>query len=86
MRSKLFKERVKTARICSDRWVRIFPDEGNGYLLLDPMAEMDLGRILFDAQDNWIYDGNILRVDEQEEVAGMLTGHQKEMDELIRDL
>lgn len=86
MRIKLFKESAKTTRLGSDRWVRIWPDEGDGYSLFDPMLEVALGRILFDAEDNWIYDGEMLDVEEQEEVAGFISGHQKEMNELIRGL
>jgi hypothetical protein len=35
---------------------------------------------------NWIYDGNLLGVEEQEEVAGQITGHRKEMNELLRSI
>ncbi|MGZ3943334.1 MAG: hypothetical protein ACXVJB_00255 [Mucilaginibacter sp.] len=45
-----------------------------------------MGRILFDQHDNWIYDGELLTIDEQEEIAGAINGHQKEMDELIKSL
>ena len=41
-----------------------------------------MGRILFDAKDNWIYDGDLLTVEEQKEAAGSINGYQKEMDEL----
>jgi hypothetical protein len=44
-----------------------------------------IGRILFDSEDNWIYDGTLLSVEEQEELAGSITGHQQEMDKLLRD-
>ncbi|WP_256464375.1 hypothetical protein [Mucilaginibacter sp. SMC90] len=33
-----------------------------------------------------IYDGNVLDIEEQEEVAGQITGHQKEMNELLRSI
>ncbi|WP_162996883.1 hypothetical protein [Mucilaginibacter kameinonensis] len=45
-----------------------------------------LGQILVDEQDNWIYDGSLLDIDEQEEVAGKITGYQKEMNELRRTI
>ncbi|MBD1385838.1 hypothetical protein IDJ75_11155 [Mucilaginibacter rigui] len=86
MRSKLFKEQPKTAQISTERWVRILPDTGEGYRLFDAMQERYIGRILFDADDNWIYDGTVLNVYEQEEIAGSIAGHQKEMDQLIQDL
>ena len=86
MRSKLFEERPKTARTSTERWVRVLPDKGEGYLLYDAMAERPIGRILVDENDHWIYDGTALSVDEQEDVAGFITGHHKEMDELIRGL
>jgi hypothetical protein len=45
-----------------------------------------MGRILFDKDDNWIYDGDLLGVGEQEEAAGAISGYQKEMDELFNSL
>jgi len=86
MRSKLFEEKPKTAKISNERWVRVMPDKGDGYLLYDVLREIPIGRILFDADDNWIYDGNVLTIDEQEDVAGLISGHHKEMDKLISDL
>lgn len=86
MRSKLFRERPQTAQTGTGRWVRILPDEGEGYRLYDLLNERFIGRLLFDADDNWIYDGEVLSVDEQEDIAGLLTGHQKEMNELIKSL
>lgn len=86
MRSKLFEERPKTAKISTGRWVRILPDKTDSYSLFDALAESFIGRILFDRDDNWIYDGNVLSISEQEEIAGLLMGHQKEMDQLLRDL
>jgi len=66
--------------------VRILPDNGEGYLLYDILREIFIGRILFDADDNWIYDGELLTVKEQEDAAGFISGNHKEMDKLIRDL
>ena len=86
MRSKLFEEKPKTAKTSAARWVRILPDNGEGYDLYDALAERFIGRILFDAEDNWIYDGQVLSIEEQEEVAGLISGSHKEMDNLIRDL
>ncbi|MBL4678274.1 MAG: hypothetical protein JKY70_19030 [Mucilaginibacter sp.] len=86
MRSKLFEEKPTTARTGTERWVRILPDAGEGYRLFDALEERYIGRILFDQDDHWIYDGTVLNVDEQEEIAGSITGHQKEMDRLLKDL
>ena len=86
MRSKLFEEKPKTAKTSAERWVRVLPDNGDGYQLYDALAEHFIGRILFDAEDNWIYVGQVLKIEEQEEVAGFISGNHKEMDELIRNL
>jgi len=86
MRSKLFEERPKTAKTGTERWVRIMPDKGDGYQLYDALQDRLIGRILFDADDNWIYDGEVLNLDEQDEVAGFISGNHKEMDNLVRGL
>jgi hypothetical protein len=86
MKSKLFEEKLKTAQTSAERWIRIFPDRGEGYQLYDALGERSIGRILFDAAANWIYDGNTLSIDEQEEVAGFISGNHKEMNELIRNI
>ncbi|TSJ44416.1 hypothetical protein FO440_09620 [Mucilaginibacter corticis] len=83
MRNKLFPETPKSVKISTGKWVRILPDEGEGYALYDPIAELDLGRILFDTANNWIYDGDLLSVIEQEELAGAINGHEKKMDDLL---
>jgi len=86
MKSKLFEDKPETAKTSAERWVRIFPDQGEGYQLHDALQEQNIGRILFDADANWIYDGTALNIEEQEEVAGFISGNQKEMNDLIRDL
>jgi hypothetical protein len=86
MRSKLFKEQPKTLKTSAERWVGILPDEGAGYGLSDRQTAQALGRLLFDRADNWIYDGEVLSVVEQEEIAGFITGFHKEMDELVRTI
>ncbi len=62
------------------------PNNGEGYMLYDALQEIYIGRILVDASDNWIYDGHILTIDEQEDVAGFITGNHKEMNELIKSI
>jgi hypothetical protein len=86
MKSKLFRERPQTAKFSSEKWVRIFPDTGSGHRLYDPLNDIELGRILVDANDNWIYDGEILDVYEQEAVAAFIVGHGKEMDRLLESI
>jgi hypothetical protein len=66
--------------------VRLVPDHAGNYGLYDAMRKMHMGRILFDKEDNWIYDGPVLSVAEQEDLAGFITGHHKQMDELIKSL
>jgi hypothetical protein len=83
MKSQLFPEVTKTAKTSAGRWVRIFPNDGEGYHLYDAMAEAWIGRILIDSKDNWIYDGEKLSLTEQEELAGNITGNHKEMEELL---
>ncbi|WP_162997043.1 hypothetical protein [Mucilaginibacter kameinonensis] len=54
------------------------------YHLHDLVHGTALGRLLVDEQACWIYDGDILEVAEQEELAGLVTGYRKEMTELLR--
>lgn len=84
MKSKLFQESPKTVQTGAGRWVRIFPDEGEGYVLYDLVHGYAIGRILVDELDHWIYDGMVLQLEEQEEVAGQIVGHQNEMNALLR--
>jgi hypothetical protein len=86
MRSKLFSARPETVKTGSGRWVRLVPETGGAYRIYDLLNEVYLGRILFDIQDNWIYDGQALHVEEQEELATVLTGNQKEMDKLLKSI
>lgn len=86
MRSKLFDDVPKTTKVSEGQWVRIYPDEGHGYRLFDPLREVELGRILFDSDDNWVYDGQALDVYEQEDIAAVITGSHKEMNELLESL
>ena len=86
MKNQLSPEVPKSVKLSTGRWVHILPDTGEGYRVYDPIAELDLGRILFDAQEHWIYDGELLTIPEQEEIAGAITGHQQEMAALLRTL
>ena len=73
-------------RTGAERWVRILPDEGEGYQLYDLLGERFIGPLLFDADDNWIYDGGVLAIEEQEDIAGFITGNHKEMEELLKSI
>jgi hypothetical protein len=86
MRSKLFEEKPKTAKTRGERWVRVMPNAGEGYLLYGTLQAVYIGPLLFDADDNWIYASDFLSIPEQEDVAGFITGNHKEMDKLIRGL
>ncbi|OKS88715.1 hypothetical protein [Mucilaginibacter polytrichastri] len=86
MKNKLFHDLPKTVRISTGKWLYILPNKGGGYLLYDPINEKEMGRILMNDADQWIYDGEQLRVYEAEEVACTITGHEKEMEELLKSL
>lgn len=86
MKKKLFDDLPKSLKLSSGVWLHIFPDGGEGYRLYDPLEGKEMGRILFDRADHWIYEGDLLGVDEQEEAAGAISGYQKEMDELFNSL
>jgi hypothetical protein len=86
MRKKLFDDLPKSLKLSSGTWLHIFPDDGEGYRLFDPLNGKEMGRILFDKGGNWIYDGDLLDVAEQEEAAGAISGYQKEMNELLNTL
>ena len=67
-----------------DEIVRILPDcesEGQvpGYSLYTAFDEKPdfLGRILFDRQGYWIYDGEILTIAEQEQLARFIISYNK---------
>jgi len=86
MKNKLFDDLPKSVKLSTGKWLHIFPDNGQGYRLYDPLGEREMGRILFDEAGHWIYDGELLNVDEQEEASGAISGHQKEMDDLVNSL
>lgn len=86
MRKKLFDDLPKSLKLSSGNWLHIFPDSGEGYRLFDPLEGREMGRILFDERNDWVYDGELLTVDEQQEAAGAISGYQKEMDQLFKSL
>jgi GNAT superfamily N-acetyltransferase len=77
-------------RLDGEKWIRIIPGNTGEYQLYDALAEhrnsVYLGRLLFDAQMNWIYDGEQLRIPEQEELAGYITDYANEMSSLMDSL
>jgi hypothetical protein len=86
MKNKLYDDLPKTVKLSSGKWLYILPNKGEGYGLYDPIDEKTAGRILMNDADQWVYDGDILDVYEQEEVAATIHGHQNEMDELVKSL
>ena len=67
-----------------DEIIRVVPDlnldsMGPCYRLYTSFEENpeNLGRILFDAQGYWIYDGNELSVIEQEQVASFIINYKE---------
>ena len=86
MKSKLFSEKAERTQISTGRWVRILPDKGEGYQMYDALGEYYIGRILFDANGFWIYDGGVLSVNEQEDVTGYINSYYPEMDNLLKSL
>ena len=86
MRKKLFDNVPKSLKLSSGNWLHISPDSGEGHRLFDPLEGMEMGRILFYDGGNWVYDGELLKVEEQEEAAGAISGYQKEMNELFNTL
>ncbi|UOE50932.1 hypothetical protein MTO98_07555 [Mucilaginibacter sp. SMC90] len=86
MRSKLSDNKVVSVKTGSGRWIQLVPDTTGSYCLYEPLPELPLGRLLFDQEDNWIYDGDLLDVNEQEDVASVISGCQREMDELLKTI
>ncbi len=86
MRSKLFEEKQRVLKTDSGRWVKICPAGKDIYVLHDGLDGDALGRLLFDANDFWVYDGAQLSIAEQEEVAGYINSYQPEMDNLLKSL
>ena len=86
MRSKLFKDSTVNVKTASGRWIQVVSETVTSYQLFEPLYGQELGKLLFDQEDNWIYDGQLLDVDEQEDVAAVLTGCQREMDELLKSI
>jgi len=65
-----------------DEVIRIVPDAGGEkvviYDLYVAYGSSDyLGRILFDQQGYWIYDGDIFSVVEQEQLAKFIINHEE---------
>jgi hypothetical protein len=58
------------------RWVHVYRNNGEGYRVHDAVAGTEVGRILVDDQEHWIYDGHVLSVEEQEEIVDAFTNPQ----------
>jgi putative acetyltransferase len=91
MMSKIFLEKPETTRLNGEKWIRVVPGTNGEYQLYDALSEGEreevyLGRILFDLNGDWIYDGELLNVNEQEELAGFITNYKYEMKDLLDSL
>lgn len=86
MSNKLFKEQPKTTEISAGRWLQLLPAGDAVYRVYDLQRATVIGRILFDDQGHWIYDGGYLTIQEQESLAGSISGYQREMIELLASL
>jgi len=69
-------------KVGPDEVIRIVPDAGGEkvviYNLYIAYGSSDyLGRILFDQQGYWIYDGDIFSVVEQEQLAKFIINHEE---------
>ncbi|WP_345947730.1 hypothetical protein ABDD95_12810 [Mucilaginibacter sp. PAMB04274] len=76
MEDLMFDDIPKAVKLNTGRWVHIYRNNGEGYRAYDAVAELELGRILVDDREHWIYDGDVLNVEEQEEIAEALTKPQ----------
>jgi len=63
-----------------DEIIRVIPAE-NAYDLYTAFDSHPdhLGRILFDTEGYWIYDGDVLSVNEQEQLARFITGYTERL-------
>lgn len=76
MEDLMFDDIPKAVKLNIGRWVHIYRNKGEGYRVYDAVAELELGRILVDDREHWIYNGDVLSVEEQEEIAEALTNPQ----------
>jgi hypothetical protein len=63
-----------------DEIIRIVPsDEGYELFAAYVPDQENIGRILFDLEGYWIYDGEVLTVDEQEQVAKFIMNYPERL-------
>ena len=86
MKKLIYDGTPKSLKLSTGRWLQIAPHIGGGHALYDPMEEQEMGRILMDEQEQWIYDGTALTVKESEEVADAIKRHEPEMSALLRTI
>lgn len=85
MKNLIYDGLPKSLKLSSGKWVQIIFENG-AYRLYDPIDELELGRILMDEQEHWVYDGDVLCVVETEEVAAAIKSHEPEMAALLLSL
>jgi hypothetical protein len=76
MENMMFDEIPKGVKLSTGRWVHVYRNNGDGYRVHDAVDETEVGRILVDDQEHWIYDGHVLSVAEQEEIVESLKNPQ----------
>jgi len=84
MRSKIFPDKPQRVKTTAEKWLTVVPQGRNEYRLFEEGAYA--GRILFDASDFWIYDGDYLRVAEQEDIAAFISNYHAQMHQLMSTL
>ena len=72
----MFNEIPKGIKLSTGRWVHVYRNNGEGYRINDALTGLEVGRILVDDQEHWIYDGQVLNVEEQEEIVESLKNPQ----------
>lgn len=72
----MFDEIPKGIKLSTGRWVHVYRNNGEGYRINDALTGLEVGRILVDDQEHWIYDGQVLNVEEQEEIVESLKNPQ----------
>lgn len=84
MKNLIWNHIPKSVKLSTGRWLQIAPNTGKGYQLYDPIDEKELGSILMDEKEQWVYDGETLSVAETEEVADAIKTHEPDMADFIQ--
>lgn len=85
MKNLIYDGVPKSVKLSTGKWVQI-AFENESYRLFNPIDELELGFILMNQKEQWIYDGEALTVIETEEIANAIKSHEPEMAALLRTL